>query len=67
MNKTVIYSVIGVAVLIAAGFIIKVPAPDAASGSWADNYKLAHPATAGSTSSQIKVPFIIKLFSKTAV
>jgi hypothetical protein len=65
--KTVIYSVIGLGVLVAAGFIIKVSAPNAASGSWADNYKINHPALQGETSSQIKVPLIIKLFSKTAV
>jgi hypothetical protein len=62
--KTVIYSVIGLGVLLAAGFIIKVPATNVASGSWADNYKLSHPAPEGMTSLQIKVPLIIKLLSK---
>jgi hypothetical protein len=63
-KKTIIYSAIGLGLVIAAGFLIKVPVNSASLGSWAANWIAKHPASQAPATGQVSVPLIVKLLSK---
>ena len=61
-KKVVIISVVGLGVILAAGFLVKVQITSAPVGSMAANYVAKYPgATVGGI---VKIPILIKLLSK---
>jgi hypothetical protein len=66
MKKVVIFSILGLGALAAAGFLIKVQITSAPVGSIAAKWVTSHPTATG-TDGVVKVPILIKLLSKGSV
>jgi hypothetical protein len=64
MNKVVIFSVLGLGALIAAGFLIKVSITSAPTGSLAAKWVTNHPSAIPTGGGFASIPIIIKLLSK---